>query len=115
MIKHHKNLTTPLEELLSGIAGTQGILIEGNDKKEFMLLPMDDKVLDLLLERSPELIKECEEIRARIAAGEKTHSLDDVMKMFGVAKKKVAQKSSVKKSKQARKSNGRQRRMAEKS
>jgi len=39
-------------------------------KKAYVLVPLDDGLIDNLLERSPKLIKECREIRARMAAGQ---------------------------------------------
>ncbi len=40
------------------------------EKKGYLLLPLDDDLIDCLLERSPKLIKECRQIRARMAAGQ---------------------------------------------
>jgi hypothetical protein len=62
--------------------GTKGGFLEVAGKKGYVLLPLDDKLMDYLLERSPKLIKECRQIRARMAAGEfMTH--EQVKKRLG--------------------------------
>lgn len=37
---------------------------------DFAVLPLDDDVIDLLLERSPTLIEECRQIRERMNRGQ---------------------------------------------
>lgn len=40
------------------------------EEGEFAVLPLDDEVLDLLLERNPRFIEECRQIRERMQQGE---------------------------------------------
>jgi hypothetical protein len=62
--------------------GFLGPLIFDTDSAEkFVLLPADDELLDLLLERSPALIEKCREIRQRMEQGE-YWAHEQVMEMF---------------------------------
>jgi imidazoleglycerol phosphate dehydratase HisB len=62
-------------------AGRKGLLLESNRYGEFAVLPMDDDLLDYLLEHSPRLIAECEAIRRRMDAGH-YKTLEEVKRMF---------------------------------
>jgi hypothetical protein len=46
------------------------LIFETEDAGNFVLLPVDDELLDLLLERSPRLIEKCRQIRERMDQGE---------------------------------------------
>jgi hypothetical protein len=64
---------TPIGEILKA-AGSEGILLESEDRGRFALIPLDDDVIDFLIERNPEYIVRCREIRERIDAGQfQTH------------------------------------------
>jgi hypothetical protein len=64
---------TPIGEILDA-AGSDGLLLRSDDHKNYVLLPLDDDVIDLLLERSPEFRAECDQIRQRMNAGQfQTH------------------------------------------
>ena len=67
-IKHIRDLGITLGAILKDL-GAKGGVLEIPRKKGYVLLPLDDELLDYLLERSPKLIKECQQIRARMAAG----------------------------------------------
>ena len=57
------------------------LVFETEGEGSFVLLPVDDELLDLLLERSPRLIEKCRQIRERMAQGEYwTH--EQVREMF---------------------------------
>jgi hypothetical protein len=65
---------TPIGEILDA-AGPEGLLLESENHTNYVLLPLDDDVIDLLLERSPEFRLECDEIRKRMTAGQfQTHA-----------------------------------------
>jgi hypothetical protein len=62
-------------------AREEPLVFETEGKGSFVLLPVDDELLDLLLERSPRLIEKCQQIRERMEQGEYwTH--EQVMEMF---------------------------------
>jgi hypothetical protein len=67
-IKQVRDLNVSLGAVLKSL-GAKGGLLEIAGEKRYVLFPLNDDLLDYLLERSPKLIKECEEIRARMAAG----------------------------------------------
>ena len=71
---------TPIGELLKS-AGTEGIVLESEGQGRYALLPLDDDVIDLLIERSPRFRADCHEIRQRIDSGQfQTH--EDVRKLL---------------------------------
>jgi hypothetical protein len=62
-------------------ARDEPLIFETEDAGNFVLLPIDDELLDLLLERSPRLIEKCRQIRERMDQGEYwTH--EQVLEMF---------------------------------
>ncbi len=64
---------TPIGEILKA-AGTKGILLESEDQGPYALIPLDDDLIDYLIERSPTFRADCHEIRARMDAGQsQTH------------------------------------------
>lgn len=50
-------------------AREEPIILKTPAAGEFALLPLDDEVIDLLIERHPRLLEECREIRARMKQG----------------------------------------------
>jgi hypothetical protein len=80
-LKKVHDLNVSLGTILKSL-GTKGGVVEVAGKKGYVLLPLDDDLIDSLLERSPKLIKECRQLRARMAAGQfVTH--DQVKKRLG--------------------------------
>src|SRR5438132_11687297 len=63
------DLNVSLGAILKLLGGKGGV-VEIAGKQGYILLPLDDERIDVLLERSPRLIKECRQIRARMAAGQ---------------------------------------------
>jgi hypothetical protein len=64
---------TPIGEILKA-AGPEGIVLESEDHGSYALIPLDEDVLDLLIERSPKFRAHCHEIRGRMDAGQfQTH------------------------------------------
>jgi len=60
---------TPIGEILKS-AGSEGILLESEGQGRYALLPLDDDVIDLLMERSPRFRADCLEIRQRMDSGQ---------------------------------------------
>ena len=55
-------------------AGSERIVLESEDQGPYAVIPLDDDVLDLLIERSPKFRAHCREIRDRMDAGQfQTH------------------------------------------
>ena len=64
---------TPIGEILKS-AGTEGIVLESEGQGRYALLPLDDDVIDLLIERNPTFRDHCHEIRERMDSGKfQTH------------------------------------------
>ena len=64
---------TPIGEILKA-AGTEGILLASEDRGPYALIPLDDDLIDYLIERSPKIRADCREIRKRMDAGQsQTH------------------------------------------
>ena len=79
-VKRIDDLKTPIGKIIRE-AGKDAVLVKSGRKKEFMVLPVDDEVLDLLLERSPRLLRECAQARKEIREG-KFRTLEQVMETF---------------------------------
>jgi len=74
------DLDTPIGDILPSVG--QGVLIESEGVPRYVVAPLDDDVLDLLLERNPAFIAHCQAIRQSMHAGQfLTH--EDVRKRFG--------------------------------
>jgi len=72
-VQHVSDPNTPIGEILKS-AGTEGIVLESEGQGRYALLPLDDDVIDLLIERSPRFRADCHEIRQRIDSGQfQTH------------------------------------------
>jgi hypothetical protein len=50
-------------------AQSEPLILQTESAGDFAVLPLDDEVLDLLLERSPTLREECRQIRERMRQG----------------------------------------------
>jgi hypothetical protein len=67
------DLNTPIGQILKA-AGSEGIVFESEGQGRYALLPLDDDVIDLLIERSPTFRDLCHEIRERMDSGQfQTH------------------------------------------
>ncbi len=60
---------TPIGEILKA-AGSEGILLESEEQGPYALIPLDDDLIDYLIERSPKFRADCREIRGRMDAGQ---------------------------------------------
>jgi hypothetical protein len=64
---------TPIGEILKA-AGSEGIVLEYENQAPFAVIPLDDDVIDLLIERNPRFRAICREIRAQMDGGQfQTH------------------------------------------
>ena len=52
------NLETPIGEVLKAADDT-GALIQSETKERYAVLPLDNELIDYLLERNPRFIEEC--------------------------------------------------------
>jgi len=62
-------------------ARTEPVILQAEEEGDFAVLPLDDEVLDLLLERSPVFIEECRQIRERMRQGDSV-SYEEALKRF---------------------------------
>jgi hypothetical protein len=60
---------TPIGDILKS-AGSEGVLLESHGQGRFALLPLDDDVIDLLIERSPRFREHCKQVRGRMDSGQ---------------------------------------------
>ena len=79
-VQQISDLKTPIGEILKA-AEANGVVIQADDQEQYALLPLDDELLDFLLERNPKFIEECEQIRQRMMSGE-SYSQDDVERLI---------------------------------
>jgi hypothetical protein len=64
---------TPIGDILKA-AGSEGILLESEDQGSYAVIPLDDDLIDYLIERSPKFRADCREIRKHMDAGQsQTH------------------------------------------
>lgn len=79
--KQIRDLNISLGTILKSL-GAKGGVLDIAGKKGYVLLPLDDDLVDYLVERSPKLIKECRQLRARMSAGQFV-TQDEVKKRLG--------------------------------
>lgn len=79
-VKAISDLRTPIGDVL-GSASTDGVLIESEGKTAYAVLPLDDDLVDHLLEHNPRFAEECEGVRQRMRAGQ-FHSHDEVRRLL---------------------------------
>jgi hypothetical protein len=79
-IHHLKDMQTPIGDVLKAV-GHDGVLLEPDADSRFALMPLDDDLIDFLIERNPKFIEECRQIRQRMETGQsRTH--DEVKKLL---------------------------------
>ena len=78
--RYINDLKTAIGDFLKE-ASRKGIVLDTKNHKQIAMIPLDDDLIDYLLERSPKLIKECKKIRAEMKRGKfRTH--EEVKRMF---------------------------------
>lgn len=80
-IQNVNDLQTPIGEILR-LAGSDGILLQPQGQSPFAIIPLDDELLDFLIERNPSLIEDCRRVRDRMVAGA-IHTQEEVNSLFG--------------------------------
>lgn len=74
------NLMTPIGDVLAAV-GREGVLLDATGYETVAVLPLNDDLLDYLLEHSPKLIAECQRLREEMEAGHYvTH--DEVLRLL---------------------------------
>ncbi|HLX64769.1 MAG TPA: hypothetical protein VKX17_26090 [Planctomycetota bacterium] len=76
---HFEDLTISLGEALK-LSGKRGALIGEKNEPRYILLPLDDALIDYLVERSPKFNREMAESRKRTKNGERGYTLDEIAK-----------------------------------
>lgn len=79
-LRHLRDPKTPIGDVLEA-AEIGGVLLESSDRKRFAVLPLDDDLIDYLLERDPRFIDECRRIREEMRSG-RFHSHDEVKQIL---------------------------------
>lgn len=75
------DLKTPIGEILKA-AGPDGVVLKAAGQPGYAVIPLDDELIDYLIERSPKFIQACEAIRRQMQAGQyKIH--EEVKKLLG--------------------------------
>jgi hypothetical protein len=59
---------TPISEILKA-AGSDGLLLEADGQARYAVIPLDEDLIDYLIERSPKFIEVCRRISVLMAAG----------------------------------------------
>jgi hypothetical protein len=59
---------TPIGEIIKA-AGAEGIVLESESQGPYALLPLDDDLIDFLIERSPAFRAKCRHIRQQMDGG----------------------------------------------
>jgi hypothetical protein len=60
--------TTPISEILKA-AGSEAFVLESEGEARYAVIPLDDDLIDYLIERNPKFIEACRQIRERMRAG----------------------------------------------
>ncbi|MGA7495951.1 MAG: hypothetical protein WBX00_04410 [Isosphaeraceae bacterium] len=74
------DLNTPIGQIIKA-AGSEGIVLESEGQGRYALLPLDDDVIDLLIERSPTFRDLCHAIRERMDSGQ-FHTHEEVRRQL---------------------------------
>jgi hypothetical protein len=80
-VQNVTDLQTPIGEILQ-LAGSDGILLQPQGQSPYAIIPLDDEILDFLIERNPRLAEDCRKIRDRMTSGA-AHTQGDVNALFG--------------------------------
>jgi hypothetical protein len=67
-VQQVRDLKTPIGEILQA-AGSEGVVLESEGSMRYAVIPLDDDLIDYLIERSPKFSAVCRQIRERMRAG----------------------------------------------
>lgn len=62
-------------------ARSEPVVLQAEEEGDFAVLPLDDDVIDLLLERNPTFVEECRQIRERMRQGDYV-TFEEALQMF---------------------------------
>lgn len=79
-VRHLKDLSTPIGDVLKDIEDG-GVLLKSDENHEYALIPLNDDLIDFLIERNPKFIDECREIRQRMESG-RSRSHEEVKRLL---------------------------------
>ena len=75
-----RDMKKSIGEILRKV-GPDGLLLESS-KAHYAVIPLDDDLMDYLIERNPRFIAECKKIRKQMQQG-KFHTHEEVKKLVG--------------------------------
>jgi hypothetical protein len=75
------NPNSPIRTVLDAADDKGGILLEREGRQTYAVIPLNDDLLDYLLEHNPKLIKESARIRRRMKRGA-YHTHDQVKRLL---------------------------------
>ncbi|HET6883725.1 MAG TPA: hypothetical protein VFI31_26460 [Pirellulales bacterium] len=75
------------------LVGNDGIVLRPQGQSPLALIPLDDEVLDFLIERNPRFVDECRKIRERMAQGA-VHSQQEIDSLFGRSRQAAVENPS---------------------
>ena len=67
-LRYVTDLDASIGDVLNG-STSDGVIIETPDKTTYAVIPLDEDLVDYLLDRNPRLIRECRAIRNRMRRG----------------------------------------------
>lgn len=70
---------TPIGDILRA-AGSDGLLLGAEGQRRYAVIPLDEDLIDYLIERSPKFREVCRQVRARMRAGQ-FHTYDEVKRL----------------------------------
>ena len=79
-VQHINDPKTSIGDVIDRSDGG-GVLVETKGRSTYAVMPLDDGLLDFLLERNPAFQQECQAIRKRMRDGD-FHSHADVRRTF---------------------------------
>ena len=85
-MQHVTDMKTPIGEILKA-AGPEGVLLEPSGDARYAVIPLDDDLIDYLIERNPAFLKDCGQIREQMRAG-RFHRHEEVKKLLTEGSKK---------------------------
>jgi hypothetical protein len=59
----------PIGDILKA-AGPEGLVLEFENQSRYVLIPLDEDLIDFLIERNPNFRAVCQQVRARMDAGQ---------------------------------------------
>jgi hypothetical protein len=89
-VQHVTDMKTPIGEILKAV-GPEGALLEPSGDARYAVIPLDDDLIDYLIERNPTFIKDCGRIREQMRAGQFQRH-DEVKKLLTEGPKKRRRK-----------------------